>query len=234
MSFLTSIIITCYNYGRFLNEAIESAWKQTVAPLEIIIMDDCSTDDTAEIGRKWERTLVVQYYRNNTNLGTPRNVDAGIRKSSGEYIVHLDADNRLRPTFLEKTQKILYERSDTGIVYTDCAVFGSIARLVSEQSTWWRNRREEDEYLIWEFFDFDRSRILTRNYIHGGSVFRRRCWEQTGGYEACLHPHRAEDYSLWYQIIMRYGWEAFYLKEPLLEYRIHSWDQRSLRQPQRP
>lgn len=230
----TSVIVTCYNYGHFLDEAVNSAWNQTKAPLEIIIMDDASTDDTPKIGHSWERTLIVEYCRNQTNLGTPRNIDEGIRRASGEYIVHLDADNRLRPDFIEKTEKVLDERTDVGIVYTDCAVFGPIARQISGHSTWWRNRRKEGNFLIWEFFDFDRNRLRKRNYIHGGSLFRRFCWETVGGYEACLDPHKAEDYSFWYQIAITHGWEAFYLREPLLEYRMHSREQRSIRQPRRP
>lgn len=230
----TTIIITCYNYGKFLDEAIESAINQSVSPLEIIIMDDASTDNTPQIGEKWERMLIVQYYRNEINLSTPRNIDQGIQKSTGEYIVHLDADNRLRPSFLEKTQKILLENPDIGVVYTDCAVFGPIARQISGQSKWWRNHKVENDFLIWEFYDFSRGRLRKANYIHGGSLFRKECWEAVKGYEACLHPHRAEDYSFWYQIILNHNWDAYYIKEPLLEYRMHSREQRSIKKPQRP
>lgn len=231
---LTSVIITCYNYGRFLEEALQSTLNQESQKIEVIIMDDCSTDNTQEIGEKWSKEYGAKYLRNEINLGTPRNIDCGIRNSEGEYIVHLDADNRLRPSFIEKTREIMEFKPEIGIVYTDCAVFGPIARQISSQSTWWRNKREEGDFLIWEFFDFDRNRLRQRNYIHGGSLFRRQCWEDVKGYETCIHPNRAEDYSFWYHICLEKGWNAHYLKEPLLEYRMHSREQRSIRQPKRP
>lgn len=228
----TSVIVTCYKYGHLLDEAVDSVMRQTVGPREILIMDDASPDNTPEVGQRWAREAVVRYSRNETNLGTPRNIDVGVRLSCAEYLLHLDADNRLRPTFIEEAQAMMTEK--VGVVYTDAAVFGPIAKGISKNSTWWRNRREEDGFLIWEFFDFNRDLLRRRNYIHGGSLFRRACWDQVGGYEACIHPNRAEDYSLWYQICLEKGWDAAYLKKPLLEYRMHSAEQRSIKQPRRP
>jgi glycosyltransferase involved in cell wall biosynthesis len=93
-----SVIIPCYNYGKYLGEAIESVTAQTREPIEIIVMDDASTDNTSEVAKSFP----VRYVRNPRNLGASENFNLGIRLARGEYILHLDADDRLRPEFLRK------------------------------------------------------------------------------------------------------------------------------------
>lgn len=227
-----SVVITCYNYGQFLTEAVESVFKQTGPSKEIIIIDDCSTDNTPQIvqHRMWELMPEVLYFRNERNMGTVKSIDIGIKASIGDYVMHLDADNRLRPTYLNETSKVLDERPKVGVVYTDSAVFGPMARELSQNSTWWRNRREEDDFLIWEYFDFNRDRLRQRNYIHGSALFRRKCYDQAKGYAANEIPGKPEDYTFWKKILLDLNWDAYYIKKPLLEYRQHSRHQRNIQQ----
>ena len=91
---MVSIIITNYNYNHFLREAIDSCLGQTVKPLEVIVVDDCS--DTVPI-------VLVKLIRHSTNKGTGAARNTGISKSKGEYILTLDADDLLHPRFIENT-----------------------------------------------------------------------------------------------------------------------------------
>src|SRR5690349_1726872 len=93
---LISVIIPCYNHGRYLIESVESILNQTYKNFEIIIVDDGSTDDTGFIARSMEG---VQYvYQKNGGLPAARNT--GIKISKGEYLVFLDADDWLLPVAL--------------------------------------------------------------------------------------------------------------------------------------
>ncbi|MCA1616983.1 MAG: glycosyltransferase family 2 protein [Acidobacteria bacterium] len=94
---LASVIIICYNQARFLGEAIESVLRQTYKHYEIVVMDDGSTDDPAAVAARYPG---VRFFTqpNQGTAGATRN--SGFRKSRGEYLVFLDADDRLLPNAL--------------------------------------------------------------------------------------------------------------------------------------
>ena len=91
-----SIVITCFNQSVFLPDAINSVLNQTVAATEIIFVDDGSTDDTAKVGGK--HPSIGYRWQRNQGLSSARN--SGIRAASGDFLVFLDADDRLLPTAL--------------------------------------------------------------------------------------------------------------------------------------
>lgn len=223
-----SVVIPCYNYGRFLGEAVESVLKQTKKADEILIMDDCSTDNSKEVALQYEKEG-VQYCCNPENYGVHKNFDKGVQQTTGDYVMLLGADNRLRPTYLEKLSQILDNNRNIGVVYTQCAVFGDIAEQVSKNMCWWKHgkRQKEGEFFIWHYYHFDREKLRRRNYIHGSAMYRRECYNQAGGYEACRKTGKPDDWTLWSEICVNNNWDAYYVEKPLLEYRHHSLEQRS-------
>ncbi|GAJ13471.1 unnamed protein product, partial [marine sediment metagenome] len=99
-----SVIITCYNYARFLPEAVESVIRQTCQDFEIIIVNDGSTDNSKETAKtlteKYPKHQTRLINESNKGLATARNV--GIGKARGRYILPLDADDKLHPQALRK------------------------------------------------------------------------------------------------------------------------------------
>jgi glycosyltransferase involved in cell wall biosynthesis len=91
-----SVIIPCYNQGRFLDEALRSVVAQTLPATEIVVVDDGSTDDTAAVARAYAQVRYVR--QRNRGLASARNL--GLAHSTGAYIVFVDADDRLRPEAL--------------------------------------------------------------------------------------------------------------------------------------
>jgi glycosyltransferase involved in cell wall biosynthesis len=104
---LVSVVIPCYNSARYLGETIESVLAQTYARVEVIVVDDGSTDATPKIAQSYP----VQYvYQTNGGISAARNT--GVAHSRGEYIQFLDHDDRLLPTAIEVGVKFLEERPD--------------------------------------------------------------------------------------------------------------------------
>jgi len=115
---LVSIIITSYNYGRYLSEAIESVLKQTYQNIEIIVVDDGSTDNTKNIAKRYP---VRYFYQANQGVATARN--NGIKRSDGEFFLCLDADDKLLPDYIRKTVKVMMETPNIGFVLTGSKIW---------------------------------------------------------------------------------------------------------------
>jgi glycosyltransferase involved in cell wall biosynthesis len=200
---LVSVITPLYNQGQYLQDAILSVIEQNYKNWEMVIVDDCSTDDSFHIAQ----TLVQKYphypihlYQNakNSKAGVTRNV--AFRHSKGNYIVPLDADDKLAPDFIQKTIAAM-QASGADIVYTDVQEFGESDNLVPS-------------------IDFNPIILLLFNYITITSLMKRSVLEKVGGYDETL-SYSAEDYNLWLSAIEN-GFTAKHIPEPLFYYRKRS------------
>jgi len=228
----TGVIITSYNYGHFLPEAIESVLRQTRLPDRILISDDCSKDDTYEIAIGYKNMYpdLIEVNRNEKNLGIANHFNRALSLMDTDYIMFLGADNRLRSDYLEKTSIILDKNSEVGIVYTDFAFFGPKAKIqYCRFGNEFKGPVIEDTFFIIKFPDFNEKTkkiILKDNFIHGSALFRSRIFKEVGGFdENSLLP---EDHNLWIKII-KAGYRAQRVPLPLLEYRQFSNKQANIR-----
>lgn len=192
-----SIIITCFNYGRFLSDAIESALHQTLKGAEIIVVNDGSTDNTAKIAARYP---VIQVHQNNQGLPTARNV--GISNSKGVYILPLDADDKLHPQYLEHTVPILDRYDDTGVVYTSRLHFGLLNTVKQAQA-------------------FDLEMLKNKCLLNYCSLYRKQVWTECGGYDPKMISGY-EDWDFWLNVAKR-GWQFRPVYEALLLYRKHGY-----------
>ena len=190
---LVSVIIPCYNYGKYLDDAITSVLAQSYPHLEIIVVDDGSPDDTMYVASRYER---IKYFRQH-NQGPAAARNNGIRASQGEWIICLDADDKLCPTYVEECLKV----ADADIITTHVRDFGESTQI----------RHMEDGA---SFQDF-----IVGNCIHSASMFRRSCWEAVGGYDEKM-PWFYEDWELWVHMA-KLGYEIKLVKKALFLYRKH-------------
>ena len=228
-SYRISLIIPSYNYGAFLPEAVESALKQTVMPHEILILDDCSKDNTEEVGRCYEKKFpsLIKFHRNSRNMGIIDNFNNGVGLTCGDFICFLGADNMFKPNYIEKTSEILLQNDDVAIAYTDFLLFGERAKVVYESFLEERKGPIIDgKYYTIIFPDFDDELLKKGNYMHGSSMYRRKAFEQVGGYKN--KGDLPEDYNLFHRMVLA-GWLAKRIPEPLLEYRQHSLEQANIK-----
>ncbi len=192
-----SIVIPCYNDGSFLLESLASVAASTSRESETLIVDDGSTSGFTQalLTRASEAGWTV-LHQEARGLSAARN--RGIRAARGEFVLPLDADNRIKPDFPEAAMAILDTRTDVGVVYGDSEFFGL---------------REGRECLP----DFDPARLHVGNYIDACAVFRRRHWEEAGGYDESFVGY--EDWDLWLSFAAR-GVGFFHLPELAFEYRV--------------
>jgi glycosyltransferase involved in cell wall biosynthesis len=192
-----SVVIPCFNQGRYLDEAVESVLGQTYADWEVLVVNDGSTEpQTAEILRDYQRpkTRVVH----TANQGLPGARNAGIREAAGEYILPLDADDRIGPTYLEQAVRELDADPRLGIVYCEAEYFGGQSGK-------------------WEMPPYAFPEILFGNMIFCSAMFRRADWEKVGGYKAAM-KHGWEDWELWLSLI-ELGRGVYRVPETLFYYR---------------
>lgn len=193
-----TIIITCYNLGTYLAEALESALSQTYPGTEVLLIDDGSTDpDTIAALDSLAPHPQLQVLRT-PNQGVARARNYGITQASGDYILPLDADDRILPTYLAQAVAILDGQQDVGFVGCHYRIFGE--------------RISETRPTAYQLPD-----MLVENVVPIASVYRRRCWEETGGY--CAELNSIEDWDLWIGILER-GYRGIALPEILFEYRV--------------
>ncbi|MCK5306495.1 MAG: glycosyltransferase [Candidatus Omnitrophica bacterium] len=160
---LVSIIIPTYNRARIIKRAVKSVLEQTYTNFELIIIDDGSTDNTAEIINSYKDERVI-YIKNNKNSGQTIARNIGLKKAKGEYIAFLDSDDEWHIDYLEKQVAVLNELSDEyGLVYCKCK------RLVNNKASFIPSRiiKEEDIKVEWlkENFTTLQAVLLKRQYL---------------------------------------------------------------------
>jgi glycosyltransferase involved in cell wall biosynthesis len=176
---MVSVVIPCHGQARYLAEAVESVVGQTFADWEIVIVDDGSPDDTADVAG----TLIAAHpdrrirLLRQANQGTPGARNAGIAASSGRYILPLDADDVLLPAMLERTVSLLEAEPALAIAYTDYRRFGSETGDVATGP--------------WTMAALSYSCPLSST-----TLYRREVWDAVGGYNTNMH-HGYEDWDFW-------------------------------------
>ncbi len=121
---LVSILIPMYNREDLIKETLESALLQTYRNIEIIVVDNCSTDNSFLVVQEYQKKDPrIKLFKNEANLGPVRNWKRCIEKANGEYIKILWSDDKIGPTFIEKTLPILEKHPKIGFVYTKTIIF---------------------------------------------------------------------------------------------------------------
>ena len=197
---LVSVIIPCFNHGEFLEDAIQSIEQYPEPIYEIIIVNDGSTDEKTQNAIALLKQRGYQIIEQaNQGLASARNV--GIERAIGEYILPLDADNKIRSNYIRKGIEILQQNPKIGVVYGNARLFG-------------------EDSGIFQVRDFNRYQLLIGNYIDACAIFRKQVWLDCGGYDANLPDKLGyEDWDFWLSAVDA-GWEFYHLREVTFEYRV--------------
>ncbi|MBI5535071.1 MAG: glycosyltransferase family 2 protein [Deltaproteobacteria bacterium] len=200
---LVSIIIPCFNYARYLGAAIETARAQTHRNVEVIVVDDGSSDDSRQVAQKYPVKLLVQ-----ENAGVARARNHGAAEARGELFVFLDADDELEPVYVERCL---------------CALEGAGARAAYAYT---QMRYFGDRDGVHESGPFSRKRILRGNLVNASALVKRSAFEHAGGFSKAWRVGW-EDCELWVRMYSL-GYEGVFVPEPLIRYRQHGKSRNAL------
>lgn len=193
-----SIVIPTCNDATWVVEAIASAWHCAEGRHEVLVLDDGTTDPESLRILDRLRTAGQPVIRQE-NEGLPSARNALIARARGEFILPLDADNRLNRAFVQRARAVLRADPQVGVVYGDRQLFGARRQRIAVP-------------------EFDLHRMLAGNYIDACAMFRRELWRDVGGYEAQLRLGY-EDWEFWINAGKR-GWSFRHLPMIALEYRM--------------
>jgi glycosyltransferase involved in cell wall biosynthesis len=198
---LVSVIIPCFNQAQYLTEAVESVLGQRHSDWEIIIINDGSQDNTSEVAQALANNHPGHRIRllEQANAGLAAARNAGIRACSGQYVLPLDADDKIAPAMLETTVSCLQADPGLAIVYTDAWYFGAVNH---SQAT----------------IDYDFNYLCHQNHLQYCSLYRREVWERVGGYSTNM-TWGYEDWDFWISC-GEAGFQAKHIGEPLFHYRV--------------
>ena len=201
---LVSVIIPAYNQGHYLAYGIQSVLDQTYPAFEILVVDDGSTDNTAEIAQGFSDPRLNYIYQENRGLSAARNT--GLRLAQGEYISYLDSDDLFLPQKLELLITALHENPQWGMV-------AGQAKVIDENGA---QTGKVYASPIPEPFE----NLLLGNPLHVGSVLLRREWhERAGEFDETLHSY--EDWDMWLRLA-RLGCKFGWISQPVSLYRFHT------------
>ncbi|OGZ53397.1 MAG: hypothetical protein A3B25_02135 [Candidatus Ryanbacteria bacterium RIFCSPLOWO2_01_FULL_48_26] len=208
---LVSIIIPAYNAEKYIKESVESALGQTYPLVEVIVIDDGSTDGTKAILDPYIRGGKIRYFRqDNRGLAASRN--AGIRGSSGEFIAFLDADDLFLPAKIESQVHALETNSAYGVCYSDILHFTDPPAGGGTRQFYHHRYR----YPSGDLFED----LLHRQFINPLTVLvRKNVLDRFGVFDENLL--RSEDWDLWLRWA-RAGVRFFYLDKALAHYRVRT------------
>ena len=194
------VIIPCYNQAQYILDAVNSVKESSFKDVEIIVINNGSTDISKENFDK----LLVGYDNlkiiHQGNLGVCKARNSGIDAASGEYILPLDADDKIAPTYIEQAVKILDANENIGVVYCEAEYFGAKSGKLNLKPATVKN-------------------MLTQNRIFATSMFRKSDFTKFGGYKPDGELG-CEDWDLWLSFIEN-GYEIYQIPEILFYYRKH-------------
>ena len=199
---LISIIIPCFNDGKYLPDALSGIDEIKDVNYEVIIINDGSTDTlTLDYLEKLDKNKYIVLHQQNKGVSSARN--AGISIARGAYILALDADNMIKPDYVYTGTEFLENNPEFDIFYSDQIRFGTTNRVI-------------------EVPEFDLISLITNNCVDTCAIFRKEVWETCGGFDENMVGF--EDWELWMRAYAD-GFRFYHHPEPLFFYREKSLEE---------
>jgi glycosyltransferase involved in cell wall biosynthesis len=210
---MVSVILPSFNYAQYLPLAVQSVLSQTYSDLELIIIDDCSSDRSREITEECKRLddrVVTIFHEKNQGLACTRNT--GLRASTGKFIALCDADDIWLPNKLKIQLEHFHDNDQVGIVHSEASIIDGSGSQTGQlfSSLFHLKTQVASGNLFGE--------LCGRNFLCVPSVIlRREALEYAGGFDESLRS--LEDWVCWTMVSRKYLFE--YVEEPLVQYRMH-------------
>ena len=202
MSELVSIILPIYNGEKYMRQSIDSVIAQTYTNWELLIIDDGSTDRTAEIAKEYEeKDARISYHKNPQNMRLPRTLNRGFSLAKGDYLTWTSDDNRYRPHALETMLATLKEKN-VGLVFASYQVIDE----------------NDKELRVISVQNGSNGRVLDYNVVGACFLYTREVYKAVGDYDTELFL--VEDWDYWQRVMMKFP--SYAITQILYDYRQHS------------
>lgn len=204
-----SVVLVCYNRGQFLTNTLDSILGQTFKNFELIVSDDCSTDDTPQVALAYsKKDQRIRYRRNERNLGMPGNLIAGMLEASGEYIANLHDGDIYHPQLLEKWSKALDAHPNAAFVFN---AYGCLDAEGNTERIFRENLPEcFPGSILLEQIYFKRWNFSSA--VFGTVMARKKAYENVGTFDRRFGFY--SDVDMWLR--MAENFEVCYVPEPLI------------------
>ncbi|MFC3415900.1 glycosyltransferase family 2 protein [Algoriphagus hitonicola] len=183
---LVSVIIPCYNQANYLKETVQSVLKSSYEPIELIIVNDGSTDNSLKIAEDLAAQFPEVFVLSQKNSGVAVARNHGIQQARGEYILPLDGDDLISDQYIEKAVRVLQENPSVKVVYAKAVKFDSSGTKA------------------WNLKAFSRYALARDNMIYVAALFRKKDWEACGGFSEDMTMGR-EDWEFWIKMLKNEG-----------------------------
>ncbi len=197
---LISIVLPVYNGEKYLSKAIESCLKQTYSNIELIIVNDCSTDHSLIIANKYkEKDNRIVIINNTENKKLPTSLNIGHKEAKGDFITWTSDDNILKPNFIEVLYQTI-EKEQADVVYSNYDIIYNDGFL----------KRTHQAGLT--------EHLLFGNKIGASFLYKKEVFQTLNGYDENLYL--LEDYDFWLRASLKF--KFFHLNKNIYQYRLHS------------
>jgi len=207
-----SVYITSYNQRKYLKEAVESVLAQTLKPCQIVIVDDCSSDDSKDViagyQSRYPDLIAPIYHQKNMGIAGVR-IDA-LKAVTGDYVSFVDGDDRFFPTKLEKEAELLIKNPDAQIAFSN---YNYIDANGARKGTWADREKLPQGYIFCQTF----ARDFPNRSLFRSELVNYHAWKKIGFHDPSLLIY--EDYDM--RIRLTKKLKAVYCDELLSEYRRH-------------
>ena len=202
-----TVVVPCFNYGKFVRDAVRSALAQEDASVSVVVVDDGSTDGRS--GALCDRCAgekVRVLHQDNRGLPAARN--RGAAGATSEFLVFLDADDWLEPAFVSRLAEAIRREDSQGRG-------GAVSHAYCRQ-----RMQERGGAAVWAVPDWDPLMMMVTNLHPVTALVRRSCFEAVGGFDESMREGY-EDWDLWLRFVEQ-EWRGVRVAEPLFVYRRHS------------
>jgi glycosyltransferase involved in cell wall biosynthesis len=224
------VAMCTYNGDRFLPQQLASIRAQTRLPDELVVCDDCSTDQTRTLLEQFATSapFPVQLHFNERNLGSTKNFEQSIELATGELIALCDQDDIWRPEKLARSEAIFKDRSEVGLTFTDGDIVDEEGRL--------------EGHTLWQILDFDRdqqSKVRTEaafDVLNHGAIVTGSTMSFRAMYKDLVLPIPGDlplIHDGWIALLISTTAEVAPISEPLIKYRQHQTQQVGVRRSER-
>ena len=201
MNDLITLYILNKNYSTFLEKSIKSALNQSYSNLDIIIIDDGSSDDSLRIIQKYQKNTKIRIITNKKSIGLPKSANIAIRAAKGKYIIRLDADDIMHKSCVEKLYSKIIKEKNAAIIYPNYYIINTAGNIVSKNKE----------------IDIQKNK-LREPILAACCLIKVSALLEVGLYNEKYS--RQDGYDIWYKIIKNY--KIIYLNQYLFYYRKHS------------